>query len=216
MAEAPSRNERTAVIHADGRARCAWCEPDDPLMVAYHDDEWGRPLHDDRALFELLCLEGAQAGLSWRTILHKRAHYRKVFDGFDAAKMVRYTAAKKARLLADPGIVRNRLKVEAFVTNARAYLDLLATGTTFDAWLWQFTDGQVMRNRFRTLAEFPVSSPHSDAMSRALKKAGFKFIGTTICYAFMQASGRVDDHQLGCWCAQGPQARPPLRPAVRA
>jgi DNA-3-methyladenine glycosylase I len=170
-------------------------------MVAYHDEEWGRPLRDDRALFELLCLEGAQAGLSWRTILHKRERYRQVFDGFDAAKMVRYTDAKKAKLLADPGIVRNRLKVEAFITNARAYLDLRESGTTLDAYLWQFTGGQPIRNRFRTLSEFPVSTPESDAMSRDLKKRGFKFIGTTICYAFMQASGRVDDHQQGCWVA---------------
>ena len=201
MADAVARGERTAQVHGDGRARCAWCEADDPLMVAYHDEEWGRPLRDDRALFELLCLEGAQAGLSWRTILHKRERYRQVFDGFDAAKMVRYTDAKKAKLLADPGIVRNRLKVEAFVTNARAYLDLRESGTTLDAYLWQFTGGQPIRNRFRTLSEFPVSTPESDAMSRDLKKRGFKFIGTTICYAFMQASGRVDDHQQGCWVA---------------
>jgi DNA-3-methyladenine glycosylase I len=201
MADAVARGERTAQVHGDGRARCAWCEADDPLMVAYHDEEWGRPLRDDRALFELLCLEGAQAGLSWRTILHKRERYRQVFDGFDAAKMVRYTDAKKAKLLADPGIVRNRLKVEAFITNARAYLDLRESGTTLDAYLWQFTGGQPIRNRFRTLSEFPVSTPESDAMSRDLKKRGFKFIGTTICYAFMQASGRVDDHQQGCWVA---------------
>ena len=201
MADAVARGERTALVHGDGRARCAWCEEGDPLMVAYHDEEWGRPLRDDRALFELLCLEGAQAGLSWRTILHKRERYRQVFDGFDAAKMVRYTDAKKAKLLADPGIVRNRLKVEAFVTNARAYLELLETGTTLDAYLWQFTGGQPIRNRFRSLSEFPVSTPESDAMSRDLKKRGFKFIGTTICYAFMQASGRVDDHQQGCWVA---------------
>jgi DNA-3-methyladenine glycosylase I len=201
MADAVARGERTAQVHGDGRARCAWCEADDPLMVAYHDEEWGRPLRDDRALFELLCLEGAQAGLSWRTILHKRERYRQVFDGFDAAKMVRYTDAKKAKLLADPGIVRNRLKVEAFITNARAYLDLRESGTTLDAYLWQFTGGQPIRNRFRTLSEFPVSTPESDAMSRDLKKRGFKFIGTTICSAFMQASGRVDDHQHGCWVA---------------
>ncbi len=201
MADAAARGARTAQVHADGRVRCAWCETDDPLMLAYHDEEWGRPLRDDRALFELLCLEGAQAGLSWRTILHKRERYRQVFDGFDAAKMVRYTAKKKAALLEDAGIVRNRLKVDAFVTNARAYLDLLDTGTSFDAYLWQFTGGEPIRNRFCTLAEFPVSSPASDAMSRDLKKRGFKFIGTTICYAFMQASGRIDDHQAGCWVA---------------
>ncbi len=193
-----SRKSRTAERHADGLRRCAWCD-DDPLMVAYHDEEWGRPLHDDRRLFELLCLEGAQAGLSWRTILHKRENYRRAFDGFDAKRIVRYNDAKKARLLADPGIVRNRLKVDAFVSNARAFLDVLESGCSFDDYLWQFTNGKVIRNRFRTLAEFPVSTPQSDAMSKDLKKKGFKFIGTTICYAFMQASGRVDDHQRGCW-----------------
>ena len=170
-------------------------------MIAYHDDEWGRPLRDDQRLFELLCLEGAQAGLSWRTILYKRDNYRKAFDGFDASKMARYTDARKARLLDDAGIVRNRLKVDAFISNARAYLALLETGTSLDDYLWQFTDGKVLRNRFRTLSEFPASTPQSDAMSKALKKLGFKFIGSTICYAFMQASGRVDDHQEGCWVA---------------
>jgi DNA-3-methyladenine glycosylase I len=200
LADVPSRNARTAQLHADGRRRCAWCESE-PLMVAYHDDEWGRPLREDQRLFELLCLEGAQAGLSWRTILHKREHYRRVFDGFDANRMVRYNDAKKARLLADAGIVRNRLKVAAFISNAQAYLDLLAAGRSFDDYLWQFTDGKVIRHRFRTLAEFPVSTPQSDAMSKDLKQRGFKFVGTTICYAFMQASGRIDDHQRGCWVA---------------
>ena len=195
------RGGRHAALHADGRHRCAWCETGDPLMIAYHDDEWGRPLRDDQRLFELLCLEGAQAGLSWRTILYKRDNYRKAFDGFDASKMARYTDARKARLLDDAGIVRNRLKVDAFISNARAYLALLETGTSLDDYLWQFTDGKVLRNRFRTLSEFPASTPQSDAMSKALKKLGFKFIGSTICYAFMQASGRVDDHQEGCWVA---------------
>jgi DNA-3-methyladenine glycosylase I len=206
MTDAPERKPRKAEKHADGRSRCAWCEGD-PLMVAYHDEEWGRPLRDDQRLFELLCLEGAQAGLSWRTILHKREHYRKAFDGFDPKRMARYNDAKKARLLANPGIVRNRLKVDAFIGNARAYLDLLDTGRSFDEYLWQFTDGKVVRNRFRTLSEFPVFTPQSDAMSKDLKKKGFKFIGTTICYAFMQASGRVDDHQRGCWVADNPIVR---------
>ncbi len=193
------RGARRAALHADGRHRCAWCETGDPLMVAYHDEEWGRPLRDDQRLFELLCLEGAQAGLSWRTILYKRENYRKAFDGFDASKMARYTDAKKARLLEDAGIVRNRLKVDAFISNARAYLALLETGTTLNDYLWQFTGGTVLRNRYQTLSEFPASTPASDAMSKALKKLGFKFIGSTICYAFMQSSGRVDDHQEGCW-----------------
>jgi DNA-3-methyladenine glycosylase I len=200
MSDAPVRKPRIAEKHPDGRARCAWCEGD-PLMVAYHDEEWGRPLRDDQRLFELLCLEGAQAGLSWRTILYKREQYRRAFDGFDAKRIACYNDAKKARLLADPGIVRNRLKVDAFISNARAYLALCESERTFDDYLWQFTNGKVIRNRFRTLAEFPVSTPESDAMSKDLKKRGFKFIGTTICYAFMQASGRVDDHQRGCWVA---------------
>jgi len=200
MTDAPERKLREAAKHPDGRRRCAWCEGD-PLMVAYHDEEWGVPCHDDVELFERLILECFQAGLSWRTILHKREHYRKAFDGFDPKKMARYNDAKKARLLANPGIVRNRLKVDAFVSNARAYLELLETGRSFDDYLWQFTNGEVIRNRFRSLAEFPVSTPQSDAMSKDLKKKGFKFIGTTICYAFMQASGRVDDHQRGCWVA---------------
>jgi len=197
----PVRKSLRARTHEDGKSRCAWCD-DDPLMIAYHDEEWGRPLRDDRRLLELLCLEGAQAGLSWRTILHKRENYRRAFDRFDAKKMVRYNDAKQARLLADPGIVRNRLKVAAFISNARAYLELRDAGSSFDEYLWQFTNGKVVRNRFRTLAEFPVSTPHSDAMSKDLKKRGFKFVGTTICYAFMQASGRVDDHQRGCWVAE--------------
>ena len=199
------RGARHAALHADGRHRCAWCETGDPLMIAYHDDEWGRPLRDDQRLFELLCLEGAQAGLSWRTILYKRDNYRKAFDGFDASKMARYTDARKARLLDDAGIVRNRLKVDAFISNARAYLALLESGISLNDYLWQFTDGKVLRNRFRTLSEFPASTPQSDAMSKALKKLGFKFIGSTICYAFMQASGRVDDHQEGCWVAAATQ-----------
>ena len=180
--------------------RCPWCLGSD-LYIDYHDREWGVPVHDDRVHFEFLVLEGAQAGLSWSTILNKRDAYRKVFAGFDPAKVARFGPARIETLLADPGIVRNRLKVDAFISNARAYLDLLDTGRSFDDYLWQFTDGKVIRNRFRTLSEFPVSTPQSDAMSKDLKKNGFKFIGTTICYAFMQASGRVDDHQRGCWVA---------------
>jgi DNA-3-methyladenine glycosylase I len=198
--------------HPDGKRRCAWCGTD-PLYVRYHDEEWGVPQHDDRALFEMLCLEGAQAGLSWLTVLRKREHYRRAFDGFDARKIARYDAARRERLLQDPGIVRNRLKVEAFVANARAYLDVLETDGSFDAWLWRFAPACRPKARWRTYADVTVSTPESDAMSRALKARGFKFVGTTICYAFMQAVGIVDDHQHGCFAARprstAPQARRP-------
>lgn len=156
------------------------------------------PLHDDRALFELLILEGAQAGLSWSTILKKRESYRLAFDGFDPATIARYDDAKVAELLANPGIVRNRAKVAATIQNARAYLALTANGRTFDDFLWQFVDGQPIQNQWRTLAEAPTKTPASDAMSKALLKAGFKFVGSTICYAFMQATGMVNDHLLSC------------------
>ncbi len=184
--------------HADGRLRCAWC-PADPLYVAYHDLEWGRPLHEDRALFEMLCLEGAQAGLSWITILRKREQYRRAFEGFDAARMARYGARERARLLGDAGIVRNRLKVDAFIGNARAYLELGGGSGEFDRHLWQFTGGRTRRRRPLHKSDILVSSPESDAMSRDLKSRGFKFVGTTICYAFMQAVGMVDEHQRNCW-----------------
>jgi DNA-3-methyladenine glycosylase I len=204
MSDPPSGRERTAELHADGRRRCAWCGTD-PLYVAYHDDEWGVPLHDDRALFEMLLLEGAQAGLSWLTILRKRDTYRAAFDGFDAARMARYGAARQAALLADPGIVRNRLKVAAFIGNARAYLELRRDEGDFARFLWQFTDGRTLVNRPRRLGDIPASTPHSDAMSRELKRRGFRFVGTTICYAFMQAVGMVDDHQHGCFAATRPR-----------
>jgi DNA-3-methyladenine glycosylase I len=194
--------------HADGLRRCAWCGTD-PLYVRYHDEEWGVPLHDDRALFEMLCLEGAQAGLSWLTVLRRRESYRGAFDGFDATRMARYDAARRARLLQDPGIVRNRLKVEAFVTNARAYLELLELEGSFDRWLWGFAPARrVRRPRWRTLAEAPVSTAESDALSRALAQRGFRFVGTTICYAFMQAVGMVDDHQHGCHATRARSATP--------
>jgi DNA-3-methyladenine glycosylase I len=177
--------------------RCPWCEGFD-LYRQYHDEEWGVPLHEDRALFELLILEGAQAGLSWSTILKKRESYRLAFDGFDPATIARYDDAKVAELLANPGIVRNRAKVAATIQNARAYLALTANGRTFDDFLWQFVDGQPIQNQWRTLAEAPTKTPASDAMSKALLKAGFKFVGSTICYAFMQATGMVNDHLLSC------------------
>ena len=186
--------------HADGKLRCAWCPPD-PLYVSYHDTEWGVPLHSDRRLFEMLCLEGAQAGLSWITVLRKRETYRQAFDQFDAEKMVRYNAVKRRRLLEDPGIIRNRLKVDAFIVNARAYLEIRSSLGSFSDYLWGFTDGKVLRRRPLYLSDIAASTPLSDAMSKDLKQKGFKFVGSTICYAFMQAVGIVNEHQRNCWAA---------------
>ena len=174
--------------------RCSWCGSD-PLYVRYHDEEWGVPLHDDRRLFEMLNLEGAQAGLSWITILRKRPAYRKAFDRFDARKIVRYGAAKKRALLSDPGIVRNRLKIDAVIANAKAFLEVKREFGSFDAYIWQFASSPpeaLGSTRPR------ATSPESDAMSRDLKKRGFKFVGPTICYAFMQATGMVNDHETSC------------------
>lgn len=181
--------------------RCAWLPPD-PLYVAYHDNEWGVAVRSDPQLFEMLCLEGAQAGLSWITVLRKRETYRAAFDNFDAEIMARYDAAKRRRLLKDPGIIRNRLKVEAFIANARAYLDIRDTRGSFSSYIWQFTDGKVLRRRPLNLGGVAVSTPHSDAMSKDLKQRGFKFVGSTICYAFMQAVGIVDEHQRYCFVAR--------------
>jgi len=189
------------VVFDDGKARCGWVS-DDPLYRLYHDTEWGRPVRDPHGLFELLILEGCQAGLSWITVLRKRERYRTVYDGFDPHKIARYRPAKLAKLLADPGIVRHRGKIEASVTNARAWLELEAREGSAVRWLWGFVDGAPRRNRPATLKQVPARTPESDAMSKALKKAGFKFVGSTICYAFMQASGMVDDHVAGCHCAR--------------
>lgn len=178
--------------------RCPWCESFD-LYRQYHDAEWGVPLRDDRALFELLILEGAQAGLSWSTILKKREHYRLVFDGFDPQRIALYGEEKVAALLADPGIVRNRAKVAATIQNARAVLELTANGQTFSDFLWCFVEGQPIQNEWRTLADVPAKTAQSEAMSKALLRAGFKFVGSTICYAFMQASGMVNDHLTSCF-----------------
>lgn len=177
--------------------RCPWCEGFD-LYRQYHDEEWGVPLRNERALFELLILEGAQAGLSWATILKKRDNYRRAFEGFDPAVVAGYDATKVASLLADPGIVRNRAKVAAAIGNARACLELYERGTTLVDFIWQFVDGQPIQNRWRTMAEVPARTAQSDAMSKALQKAGFKFVGSTICYALMQSAGLVNDHLLGC------------------
>jgi DNA-3-methyladenine glycosylase I len=176
--------------------RCPW--PEKPLDVAYHDREWGVPLRDDRALFELLTLEGAQAGLSWSIILAKRENYRRAFDGFDPEKIAAYGAGKIRRLLSDPGIVRNRLKIAATVANARAFLAMRREGESFSRHLWSFVGGEPRVNRRRSMREVPARTAQSDAMSRDLKARGFKFVGSTICYAFMQASGMVNDHLLSC------------------
>lgn len=183
---------------ATEKIRCSWCLKDD-LYKKYHDEEWGKPLHDDQKLFELLCLEGAQAGLSWYTILAKRENYRKAFDGFDAAKMAKYTTTKIEKLLQNEGIVRNRLKVNAFVTNAQAYLKVQKEFGSFDKYIWQFVGGKPVNNNVRSMGDVQAKTPVSDAMSKDLLKRGFKFVGSTICYAFMQASGMVDDHHNDCW-----------------
>lgn len=180
------------------KKRCWWCG-EDTLYQSYHDNEWGVPVHDDRDLFEFLCLEGAQAGLSWITILRKREHYRLVFDQFDAHKIARYDKTKIAELLGDAGIVRNKLKVNGFVKNARAYLAMLEQGLSLDSYLWDFVDGETIQSNFQSPRDIPANTPVSDLMSKDLKKRGFTFIGSTICYAFMQAAGLVNDHVSDCY-----------------
>ncbi|UGB37976.1 DNA-3-methyladenine glycosylase I [Frateuria soli] len=177
--------------------RCAWATDD--LLCAYHDSEWGVPLHDDRLLFEFLCLEGAQAGLSWRTVLAKRERYREVFHGFDIARVAGMGERELEKALTDPGIIRNRLKVTAARDNARAALAMIDRHGSLDAYLWSFVDGQPVRNRWRSSAEVPATTASSDRMSKALKKDGFRFVGSTICYALMQATGMVNDHLVGCF-----------------
>ena len=179
--------------------RCAWAGTD-ALMVAYHDDEWGAPVHDDRELFERLLLEGFQAGLSWSTILNKREHFRRAFEGFVPERLAAYTETDHARLLADHGIVRNRLKVQAATRNARAFLALQAEAGSFDAYLWRFVGGVPLRHPTGYTREMtPATTPQSDALSKDLKRRGFTFVGSTICYAFMQSVGLVDDHTVGCF-----------------
>jgi len=178
--------------------RCAWCGTD-PLYQAYHDQEWGVPLHDETALFEFLILEGAQAGLSWHTILKKREGYRRAFHQFDAEKVARYGEKDVARLLADPGIVRNRLKVAAAITNAQATLKIREAFGGLDAYFWRFVDGRPQQNTWKDISQIPASTPLSDAISKDLKKRGFKFVGSTIIYAHMQATGMVNDHTVDCF-----------------
>jgi len=190
--------------HEDGKPRCWWAGVD-PLYVRYHDQEWGRPVHDDRALFEFLILEGAQAGLSWITILKKRENYRRAFAGFDPRRVARFDARRRAALMKDEGIVRNRLKIDSTVTNARAFLDVQKEFGSFDRYVWGFVGGKTLVGRPRERKDLRASTVESDALSTDLKTRGFRFVGTTICYAFMQACGLVDDHAADCW-----RARPAL------
>jgi DNA-3-methyladenine glycosylase I len=180
------------------KERCPWATSD-PLYISYHDEEWGVPVHDDRKLFEMLILEGAQAGLSWITILRKRNNYRKAFDNFDATKIARYRSSKIRHLLSNEGIVRNRLKIKAAIRNAEAFLAIQKEFGSFDAYIWQFVGGKPKRNRWKSLRDIPPKTSESDAMSKDLKRRGFTFVGSTICYAFMQATGMVNDHVRGCF-----------------
>ncbi|HXG28520.1 MAG TPA: DNA-3-methyladenine glycosylase I [Nevskiales bacterium] len=179
-------------------SRCAWSQVS-PQYIAYHDTEWGVPVHDDRRLFEFIVLEGAQAGLSWSTILHKRENYRRAFDGFDPEKVARYTAKRIEKLLANPGIVRNRLKVESAVSNARAFLAVQEAFGSFDRYIWGFVDGRPIQNRWTSLKQIPARTPLSDTISQDLKQRGFRFVGSTIVYAHMQATGMVNDHLVSCF-----------------
>ena len=181
------------------RCRCPWADPSKPDYLAYHDEEWGVPVHDDRKLFEFIVLESAQAGLSWYTILRKREGYRQAFDAFDPEKISRYDDQKVAELLANPAIVRNRLKVLATINNAHRFLAIQAEFGSFDAYLWRFVGGKTLVNAWHTLAECPATTPESDALSKDLKQRGFKFMGSTVCYAYMQAVGLVNDHLLDCF-----------------
>ena len=192
-----SRNSKTN--KNKNATRCSWAG-NDPLYQKYHDEEWGIPVHDDRKLFEMLILEGAQAGLSWITILRKRENYRKAFNNFDATKISKYDSKKVKQLLANEGIIRNRLKIEAAIINAELLLEVQKEFGSFDKYIWQFVSGKPIINRWKNLKELPAKTKESDEMSKDLKKRGFKFVGSTICYAFMQAIGMVNDHLTGCFC----------------
>nr|WP_284332368.1 DNA-3-methyladenine glycosylase I [Dyella flagellata] len=180
------------------RIRCSWAA-DGELMQAYHDSEWGVPLHDDQLLFEFLCLEGAQAGLSWRTVLHKRDHYRRAFHDFDMARVAAMKDRELEKLLLDPGLIRNRLKISSVRDNAKAALELVREHGSLDTYLWSFVDGKPVRNTWHSRSDVPATTPASDRMSKALKRRGFRFVGSTICYAFMQATGMVNDHLVECF-----------------
>jgi DNA-3-methyladenine glycosylase I len=179
--------------------RCAWAAGSASLMLKYHDTEWGMPVHNDRMLFEFLILEGAQAGLSWQTVLNRRSNYRRAFDNFNARKIAKYTKKDVTRLLNDKGIIRNRLKINATIENAKRFLDVRKEFGSFDKYVWQFVGGRPIRNRFKKLSELPAQTKESQAMSRDLRKRGFRFVGPTICYAFMQAVGMVNDHTTDCF-----------------
>ncbi len=183
----------------DNRARCDWGFKDDALMLRYHDTEWGVPLHDDKSIFEFLVLEGMQAGLSWQTVLRKRENFRKAFDGFDPRKVAKYDARKVKSLLGDAGIIRNRLKIVAAISNAKAFLRVKGEFGSFDKYIWGFTGGRPIRNKWSTIKQIPATSRESDSMSMDLKARGFKFVGSTICYAHMQATGMVNDHLVSCF-----------------
>lgn len=185
-------------MNSSKKYRCQWCL-NNPLMIEYHDREWGVPLHDDRMLFEFLILDGAQAGLSWQTVLNKREAYRKAFDRFDAKKVARYDEQKVASLLADPGIIRNRLKIASAITNAKAFLKVQKEFGSFDKYIWSFVNQRPIDHKIKTMKEIPCLSEESKAMSKDLLKRGFKFVGPTICYAFMQAAGMINDHEVKCF-----------------
>lgn len=180
------------------KQRCQWAG-NDPLYQKYHDEEWGKPVHDDRKLFEMLILEGAQAGLSWITILRKRENYRKAFNNFDAKKIVKYDSPKVKQLLQNEGIIRNRLKINSTIQNAKLFLEVQKEFGSFDKYIWQFVNGKPIKNKWESIKEIPAKTKESDAMSKDLKKRGFKFVGSTICYAFMQAVGMVNDHSVDCF-----------------
>ncbi|MFK8009669.1 MAG: DNA-3-methyladenine glycosylase I [Saprospiraceae bacterium] len=179
------------------KTRCTWCEGND-IYIDYHDNEWGVPVHDDRELFEMIMLEGAQAGLSWITVLKKREGYRKAFDNFDAKKVAKYTDKKLEKLRENPNIIRNKLKIASARTNAKLFLEVQKEFGSFDKYIWQFVGGKPIKNKFEKMSDVPATTPESDAMSKDLKKRGFKFVGSTICYAFMQACGMVNDHITSC------------------
>lgn len=196
-----SRNQHpgASIILSESRIqRCEWCG-DDPLYVKYHDEEWGVPVHDDIKHFEMIILDGAQAGLSWITVLRKRENYRKAFSKFDPKKVAKYDEKKIAKLLDNPGIIRNKLKVRSAVTNAQAFLKIQKEFGSFDKYIWQFVGGKPIINKWKSMKELPATSKQSDAMSKDLKKRGFKFVGSTICYAYMQAAGMVNDHVTNCF-----------------
>lgn len=186
------------MVNMTNKKRCAWVS-NDPISIQYHDNEWGIPVFDDRLLFEFLNLEGAQAGLSWITVLKKRENYRMLFDNFDPVKIAKYDSKKMAALLKNPGIIRNRLKIEAAITNAKAYLKLLEEWDSFSQYIWHFVEGKPIQNEWKTFKKIPTKTLISDQMSKDLKKKGFKFVGSTICYAFMQAVGMVNDHTTNCF-----------------